>query len=116
MHYWGRKLSLHYSHPFFAKLTLMDLLILDDFGMKVLEAQQQLLDFMEIIEDRHDQKATIMISQLPVSEWYDVLKGNIIAADAILGSFGSTSIRFELKGASLRQKSNLKSAEVSKND
>ena len=43
-------------HRFFAKLAQTDLLILDDFGMKVLDGQQ-LLDFMEIIEDRHGQKA-----------------------------------------------------------
>ena len=36
-------------HRFFAKLAQTDLLILDDFGMKVLDGQQ-LLDFMEIIE------------------------------------------------------------------
>ena len=72
--------------------------------MKVLDGQQ-LLDFMEIIEDRHGQKATIMISQLPVSDWYDVMKGNTTAADAILDRLVHTSVRFELKGASLRQKS-----------
>ena len=49
-------------HRFFAKLAQTDLLVLDDFGMKVLDGQQ-LLDFMEIIEDRHGQKATIIISQ-----------------------------------------------------
>ena len=70
-------------HRFFAKLAQTDLLILDDFGMKVLDGQQ-LLDFMEIIEDRHGQKATIIISQLPVADWYDVMKGNTTAADAIL--------------------------------
>jgi DNA replication protein DnaC len=102
-------------HRFFARLALIDLLILDDFGMKVLDGQH-LLDFMEIIEDRHGQKATIMISQLPVSHWYDVLKGNTTAADAILDRLVHTSIRCELKGASLRQKNNLKSTEISKND
>ena len=61
-------------HLFFAKLAQTDLLILDDFGMKVLDGQQ-LLGFMEIIEDRHGQKATIIISQLPVSDWYDVMRG-----------------------------------------
>ena len=35
---------------------------------------QQLLDFKEIIEDRHGQKSTIIVSLLPVSNWYDVLK------------------------------------------
>ncbi|MBM6884256.1 ATP-binding protein, partial [Bacteroides caecigallinarum] len=46
-------------HRFFARLAQTNLLILDDFGMKVLDGQQ-LLDFMEIIEDRHGQKATII--------------------------------------------------------
>lgn len=102
-------------HRFFAKLAQTDLLILDDFGMKVLDGQQ-LLDFMEIIEDRHGQKATIMISQLPVSDWYEVMKGNTTAADAILDRLVHTSVRFELKGASLRQKSNLKCTETERND
>lgn len=60
--------------------------------------------FLEIIEYRHGRKATIMISQLPVSDWYDVMKGNTTAADAILDRLVHTSVRFELKGASLRQK------------
>ena len=64
--------------------------------MKVLDGQQ-LLDFMEIIEDRHGQKATIIISQLPVADWYDVMKGNTTAADAILDRLVHTSVRFELK-------------------
>ena len=71
--------------------------------MMVLDGQQ-LLDFMEIIEDRHGQKATIIISQLPVSDWYDIMEGNTTAADAILDRLVHTSVRFELKGASMRQK------------
>ena len=59
---------------------------------------------MEIIEDRHGQKATIIISQLPVVNWYDVMKGNTTAADAILDRLVHTSIRFELTGSSMRQK------------
>ena len=39
-------------HKFFGKIAQTNLLILDDFGVKVLEGQQ-LLDLMEIIEDRH---------------------------------------------------------------
>ena len=102
-------------HRFFAKLAQTDLLILDDFGMRVLDGQQ-LLDFMEIIEDRHGQKATIMISQLPVSDWYEVMRGNTTAADAILDRLVHTSVRFELKGASLRQKRMSNSTESEKDD
>ena len=90
-------------HKFFTRLAQTDLLILDDFGVKVLDGQQ-LLDFMELIEDRHGQRATIIASQLPISNWYDILKGNTTAADAILDRLVHTATRFELKGDSLRKK------------
>ncbi len=102
-------------HRFFSRLAQTDLLILDDFGIKVLDGQQ-LHDFMEIIEERHGQKATIIASQLPVSDWYDVMKGNTTAADAILDRLVHTSVRFELKGASMRQINNMKSAEIEENN
>ncbi len=90
-------------HRFFDRLAQTDLLILDDFGMKVLDSQQ-LLDFMEIIEDRHGKKATIIVSQLPVSDWYDILQKNTTAADAILDRLVHTAVRLELKGDSMRRK------------
>ena len=90
-------------HRFFDRLAQTDLLILDDFGMKVLDGQQ-LLDFMEIIEDRHGKKATVIVSQLPVSDWYDILQKNTTAADAILDRLVHTAVRIELKGDSMRRK------------
>lgn len=89
-------------HKFFDKLASTDLLIIDDFGMHVLD-NQQMLDFMQIMEDRHGCKSTIIVSQLPVSEWYDVLSINTTAADAILDRIVHTAQRFELKGESLRK-------------
>lgn len=85
-----------------AKISRVDLLIIDDFGMKVLKGQQQ-NDFMEIIEDRHGRKATIIASQFPVSKWYDVI-GNDVIADAVLDIIVDSSHRFDLKGESLRKK------------
>jgi len=89
-------------YKFFEKLSRTDLLILDDFGLTHLE-QQQRMDFMEIIEDRHSCKATIIASQLPVANWYDVIGENTIA-DALLDRMVHTSYRIELKGESLRKK------------
>ena len=91
------------QHKFFAKIAQTNLLILDDFGVKVLEGQQ-LLDLMEIIEDRHGRNSTIIVSQLPVANWYDILNGNTTAADAILDRIVHTSKRFTLSGSSLRKK------------
>lgn len=72
-------------------------------GVKVLEGQQ-LLDLMEIIEDRHGRNSTIIVSQLSVANWYDILNGNTTAANAILDRIVHTSKRFTLSGSSLRKK------------
>ncbi|MDN3670930.1 IS21-like element helper ATPase IstB [Echinicola jeungdonensis] len=87
---------------FFDKLAKTDLLILDDFGLTNLDKQQQ-IDLMELIEDRHGKKSTIIASQLPVSSWYDVI-GEPTIADAILDRLVHASYRIELKGESLRKK------------
>lgn len=88
---------------FFKKLADTDLLIIDDFGVRSLD-KQQMLDFMELMEDRHGMKSTIIVSQLPVANWYDMMKVNSTAADAILDRIVHTAQRFELKGDSLRKK------------
>ena len=90
------------SMVLFDKLAKTDLLIIDDFGLFSLDNQQQ-LDFMEIIEDRHARKATIIASQLPVANWFELFKEATLA-DAILDRIVHTSHRFELKGESLRKK------------
>lgn len=87
---------------FFEKLGKTDVLILDDFGLTHLE-QQHCLDLMEIIEDRHGRRATIISSQLPVASWYEVF-GEETIADAILDRLIHTSYRIELRGESLRNK------------
>lgn len=74
---------------FFEKLAATDLLILDDFGLSRLEKQTQ-LDFMEIIEDRHARKATVIASQLPVSSWFEVFTDETLA-DSIIDRIVYTS-------------------------
>lgn len=82
---------------------MQDTQAISDFGVKVLE-RQRLLDLMKIIEDRHGRNSTIIVSQLPVANWYDILNGNTTAADAILDRIVHTSKRFTLSGSSLRKK------------
>ncbi len=86
----------------FDKIAKTQVLILDDFGLAHIE-QQQLMDLMEIIEDRHGRNATIIASQLPVKNWYDII-GEATIADAILDRLVHTSFRIEIKGESLRKK------------
>lgn len=57
------------------KILKMDLLIIDDFGMRVLEGQQQ-NDFQQILDDRYNRKAVIISTQLPVSDWHALFKNH----------------------------------------
>lgn len=78
------------------KIEKMDLLILDDFGLKPLDGNQRLM-LLEIIEDRHGRKSTIITSQLPVNQWHDVI-GDPTVADSILDRLVHSSHRIEFKG------------------
>lgn len=89
-------------YTFFEKTAKTELLIIDDFGLAHFDRQQR-LDMMEMIEDRHGKKSTIIASQLPVTNWYDVI-GEETIADAILDRLIHTSYRIELKGENLRKK------------
>jgi DNA replication protein DnaC len=78
------------------KIEKHDLLILDDFALKPLDNNQRLI-LLEILEDRHGKRSTIITSQLPVSKWYDVI-GEPTIADAILDRMVHSSHRIELVG------------------
>lgn len=86
---------------FMAQIEKTDLLIIDDFGLSVLKEYEQ-NDFLEVIEDRHNKKATIISNQMPVTKWYDVI-GEKMLADAFMDRIAHTAHRFELKGESLRK-------------
>ncbi len=58
---------------------------------------------MEIIEHRHGKKTNIMTSQLPVSEWYEII-GDHTLADAILDRIVHDAHRIKLQGEYLRRK------------
>lgn len=83
------------------KLLKVDLVILDDFGLQAFDnhAREALID---IVDDRHKNKSTIVSSQIPVSAWYDII-GEGTIADAILDRLVNSSHRIDLKGESLRK-------------
>ena len=89
-------------HKLINKLEKQDLLILDDFGLKPLDNINRHA-LMEIIEDRHGKKSTIIASQLPVSKWHDII-GEKTLADAILDRLVHTAHRIDIKGESMRRK------------
>ena len=89
-----------------SKIERQDLLILDDFGIQPLD-QPGRASLLDIIEDRHGKRSTIITAQLPVKQWYDVI-GEQTVADAILDRIVHNAQRIELKGESLRRKWNRK--------
>jgi len=94
-----------------AQLAKTDLLILDDFGIKPL-ARGDRHDLLEIIEDRHGARSTLVTSQLPISLWHEYI-GEPTVADAVLDRLLQNAFRMELKGESLRRtKSDLTEAAV----
>jgi DNA replication protein DnaC len=84
------------------RIEKQDLLVLDDFGLQKMDNPTRMA-FLEIIEDRHDLKSTIISSQLPVKKWYDVI-GESTIADAILDRMVNGAHRIDLEGDSLRKK------------
>jgi DNA replication protein DnaC len=85
-----------------AKLARTDLLVCDDLGLVPL-CDQERHDLLEILEDRHGRRSTLVTSQLPVGSWHASL-GDPTLADAILDRLVHNAYKIELKGESLRKK------------
>ena len=84
-----------------AKIAKFKLLILDDFGVTPLKADE-LNDLFEIIEERMFEGSIIITAQLPIKEWHAYL-GNETVADAMMDRLIHTAHKIELKGESMRK-------------
>jgi DNA replication protein DnaC len=83
-------------------LAKTDVLILDDWGLAPLSDENR-RDLLEIIEDRHDRRATLVTSQLPVEHWHEAL-GDPTLADAILDRLVHHAYKITLQGESMRKR------------
>jgi DNA replication protein DnaC len=83
-----------------ARIARTPLLILDDFGLAPLDTQDR-LSLLEIVEDRLGRNATVIASQVPVAQWFDVI-GDPTIADAICDRLVHQAIRINLTGRSMR--------------
>jgi ABC-type multidrug transport system ATPase subunit len=83
-----------------------DVLLLDDWGLAKPSAEQR-RDLLEILEDRHGSRSTIVTSQLPLDQWHANI-GDSTLADAIMDRLVHNAYKIKLEGDSLRkQQSNL---------
>ena len=98
-------LSIAHGDGRFAKLIQQlaktDLLVLDDWGLEKLTLSQR-NDLLEIMEDRHGLKSTLITSQLPITQWHKAI-GDATLADAILDRLLHNSHKLKLKGESMRK-------------
>ena len=83
-------------------LAKIELLILDDWGLAALSDENR-RDLLELLEDRHDRRATIVTSQLPVEHWHEAL-GDPTLADAILDRLVHNAYKLPLRGESMRKR------------
>jgi DNA replication protein DnaC len=83
------------------QLAKKTVLILDDWGLEKLSPRQS-SDLLEVVEERYGRGSTILISQLPVNEWYKMVS-NPTVADALMDRLVHNSHRLELSGESLRK-------------
>jgi DNA replication protein DnaC len=84
-----------------ARLARVEVLVIDDWGHAPMRDQER-RDLVEVLDDRHGLRSTIMTSQLPVAKWHDHI-GDPTNADAICDRVLHNAHRIVLKGPSRRK-------------
>lgn len=84
-----------------ADYAKVNVLILDDWGLATMNDEQR-RDLLEIAEDRYSTRSTIITSQIPVENWFDVI-GEPTVADAIMDRLIHRAHKLALKGPSKRK-------------
>jgi DNA replication protein DnaC len=100
--------ELHIAHGdgslprLLARWAKTDLLILDDWGLAPLTVQHR-HDLLEVIEDRHGERSTIIAAQLPLKDWHKYI-GDPAVADAALDRIVHSAHHITMSGDSMRKK------------
>lgn len=88
-------------HRFLNKLSKIELLVLDDWGLAPL-SPDECRDLLELLDDRFQFRSTIFASQLPIDHWHGMMADPTVA-DAILDRVIHNSHKINLKGESMRK-------------
>jgi len=90
------------SYPrLLARLAKVDVLVLDDWGLAP-PTERERRDLLEVIDDRHGSRSTIITSQLDPKLWHDQI-GDPTIADAVCDRLLHSAHRLVLKGPSRRK-------------
>lgn len=83
------------------RLSRPELLVLDDFGLKKLNAEEA-HDLAELLKERGTEKSTLITTQLPLTHWKEVIADPVIA-DTLIDRLIHTSLKITLTGDSYRK-------------
>lgn len=89
------------------QLTRVDLLVLEDFGMKTLGAAAA-EDLLEVFVRRHETASTVITTNRPTQDW-GVFLGDVPAATAILDRFLAHAEIVQMVGKSYRLRTRTRS-------
>lgn len=84
-----------------AELAKTDLVVFDDWGLSPLSLEQ-CRDLLEVLDDRHGRRSTLVTSQWPLEQWHEAL-GQPTLADAILDRLVHNAYKLKLDGDSMRK-------------
>lgn len=104
----------------FNQLTKVDLLIIDDFGLKPLRSPQD-EDLHDLISERYERRSTVITSNLDLSEWGDAFPNRLLGA-ATIDRLRHGAYKVVLEGKSFRSPKSLpdssrkKDGKTSKNE
>jgi len=84
------------------RIERVNLLVLDDWGISSF-TEEDGRNLFDVLEDRNLKGSVIIVSQVPIESWYDMIPSPTIA-DAILDRLVHNSYKIELKGESMRRK------------
>ncbi len=83
------------------RLNRFKLLIVDDWGISMLDAAQRHMLF-DLVESRDKSSSMIITSQYPVEDWYDAF-GDETIADSVLDRIVHSAYKINLTGVSMRE-------------
>jgi DNA replication protein DnaC len=82
LHHLHQSRADHSTDKAFRRLLAPDLLIVDDFALRRLDAQQS-SDFYEVILERHRRASTMLTSNRSIDEWIPLFEDPVLAQSAI---------------------------------
>lgn len=90
-------------YDYLDRLSGLDLLVIDDFGLMTLDLDK-CRDLFEVIDSRDGRKSTAIISQLPVGDWFDLFAENTYANACLTRITDKKhSYRLEMNGRNMRE-------------